>query len=70
METALTTLAEYVGVNFVVLRVMKESQAHKSPKVHSDAVAWVASTLRDFGMLVATKPLLAFMRHMMVSGAG
>ena len=66
LDDALTALAQHVGVNFVALRVMKEARAQKSPKVQSDAVAWVSSTLRDFGMLIATKPLLAFMREMMV----
>lgn len=66
LDDVLTTLAQHVGVNFVALRVMKEARGHRSPKVHADAVLWISTTLRDFGMLVATKPLLAFMREMMV----
>lgn len=66
LDDVLTALAQHVGVNFVALRVMKEARGHRSPKVHADAVLWISTTLRDFGMLIATKPLLAFMREMMV----
>ncbi|KAK9795603.1 hypothetical protein WJX73_007429 [Symbiochloris irregularis] len=46
----LTALAEAIGPQFVVTQLHKKAAAHKSPKVLSEAIAWMAKSIEEFGL--------------------
>ncbi|PNH12606.1 Protein MOR1 [Tetrabaena socialis] len=46
----LTSLAEAVGPQFVMVQLHKKTAVHKNPKVQSEALAWVSRAITDFGI--------------------
>lgn len=46
---ALTAIAEAVKLDFVANEVLGFAFTQKSPKVQQEAMAWLASALKDFG---------------------
>eukprot|EP00051_Salpingoeca_urceolata_P019401 m.283246 g.283246 ORF g.283246 m.283246 type:complete len:2080 (+) comp19412_c0_seq6:220-6459(+) len=62
IANALTAFCESVGVNYVSLRVCQAAQAARNPKVPAGALNWMGETIKDFGLQVAVKPHVAFIR--------
>lgn len=55
---ALTALSEATKLEFIVSRVMAFAFDQKSPKVQSEALNWVGSAIKEFGLQVNAKPLI------------
>eukprot|EP00899_Mesostigma_viride_P007986 jgi/Mesvir1/17189/Mv07609-RA.2 len=59
---------EAVGLQFVYFQVYKTVRSHKNPKVPAEAINWMASALRAFGLQgIALKPLIDFLKEMLAS---
>jgi cytoskeleton-associated protein 5 len=48
---ALTAIAEAVKLDFVANEVLAFAFTQKSPKVQQEAMAWLATALKDFGFV-------------------
>ena len=53
-SSALLAIGESVGINVVSLRVVHCSAGHKSPKVQSESLSWLADALNDFGKRISS----------------
>lgn len=54
----LTSVAEAIQLEFVVTKVIAIAFEQKSPKVQSEALIWVGSAIKEFGMQLNPKTLL------------
>lgn len=59
MCDALTAASEAVGPQFVMAQLHRRAAANKNPKVLSEALAWMADAVAEFGLAAcSTKDII------------
>ena len=59
----LSAFCEAWTVNDVCQLACTAAEAHKTPKVKEETFLWLTETVQQFGLRVAVKPLVAFVKH-------
>ena len=60
---ALTAISEAVGPQFVMAQLHKRAAGNKNPKVLSEALAWIADAIPEFGLgVMDVKGIIEWMK--------
>uniref|UniRef100_A0A061RZH6 Cytoskeleton-associated protein 5 n=1 Tax=Tetraselmis sp. GSL018 TaxID=582737 RepID=A0A061RZH6_9CHLO len=65
--SAITSAAEAVGPAFMIGQVHKKASAHNNPKVHSESLEWINTTVLEFGLSVCGKNLVDMAKSSLAS---
>eukprot|EP00118_Oscarella_pearsei_P028343 m.1928 g.1928 ORF g.1928 m.1928 type:complete len:2015 (+) comp8067_c0_seq1:84-6128(+) len=61
----LSMMAEVTSLNYISMQACRHAAGHKSPKVHSESLVWLAESIKAFGFKINLKPHIDHIKSML-----